>query len=143
MAKRHARRASNGVAKTDEGDLGYEVGYGKPPPHTRFKPGQSGNRQGRPKRSRNLRTVLEEALNETVTIREGDRKRTLPKREALVRTLVNGALMKDPKAVQALLALMRATGFVSNEPDGAPSQEPSPEDEALIADFLRRNGGGS
>ena len=69
--------------------------------------------------------------------------RKLPKREALVRTLLNGALMRDAKAVQALLALMRATGFVSNEPDGAPQPEPSPEDDALIADYFRRYGGGS
>jgi hypothetical protein len=26
----------------------YEVGYGKPPRHTRFKSGQSGNPRGRP-----------------------------------------------------------------------------------------------
>ena len=30
----------------------YEVGYGKPPKKHQFKPGQSGNRQGR-KKSRN------------------------------------------------------------------------------------------
>jgi len=149
MVKSPVRRGRNRGAKTHERDggdevgCGDEVGYGKPPSHTRFKPGQSGNPKGRPKSSRNLRTVLEEALNETVTIREGNRIRTLSKRDALVRTLVNGALMKDPKAVQALLAFMRATGFVSNEPDVAPHQEPSTEDDALIADYFRRHGGGS
>lgn len=30
----------------------YEVGYGKPPVHTRFKEGQSGNPNGRPKKAR-------------------------------------------------------------------------------------------
>ena len=33
----------------------YEVGYGKPPAGTRFKPGQSGNPAGRPKGSRRNR----------------------------------------------------------------------------------------
>jgi hypothetical protein len=28
---------------------GYEVGYAKPPPYTRFRKGQSGNPKGRPK----------------------------------------------------------------------------------------------
>ncbi len=69
-------------------------------------------------------------------------KRTLPKREALVRTLVNGALMKDVKALQALLAIMRATGLISEEPEAAPPQELSPEDEVLIADYVRRKGRG-
>ena len=42
----------------------YEVGYGKPPRHTRFKRGRSGNPRGRHPGSRNLSTVLSEALNE-------------------------------------------------------------------------------
>ena len=40
----------------------YEVGYGKPPKHTQFKPGQSGNRKGRPRGQRNFRTVVNDAL---------------------------------------------------------------------------------
>jgi hypothetical protein len=31
----------------------YAIGDGKPPMHTRFKPGRSGNAKGRPKRHRN------------------------------------------------------------------------------------------
>ena len=44
----------------------YEVGYGKPPKHTRFQPGQSGNPRGRPKGTKNLKTDLEEELSERV-----------------------------------------------------------------------------
>jgi Family of unknown function (DUF5681) len=142
MPKRHPRPSITARSRGDEG-LGYEVGYAKPPRHTRFKPGQSGNPKGHRRGSRNLKTIIEDALDETVTIREGARVRTLPKREALVRTLVNGALMKDAKSLQALLAIMRATGSIAEEPAPAPAQELSPEDETLIADFLRRHGGGS
>ena len=46
----------------DERD--YEVGYGKPPRHTRFELGRSGNPQGRPGGSKNLLTLLNEALKE-------------------------------------------------------------------------------
>ena len=46
----------------------YDVGYGKPPRHTRFKKGQSGNPRGRPSGSKNLATVLSEALNELVIV---------------------------------------------------------------------------
>ena len=55
------------------------VGYGRPPVHTRFKPGQSGNPKGRRKGQRNLHTVLTEALNQRITIREGDRTRSVTK----------------------------------------------------------------
>jgi Family of unknown function (DUF5681) len=142
MPKQH-RRSSIKARKGNDGGFGYEIGYAKPPTHTRFKPGQSGNPKGHRRGSRSLKTIIEDALNETVTIREGGRIRKLPKREALVRTLVNGALMKDAKSLQALLAMMRATGLIAEEPVALPAQELSPEDETLIAEFLRRHGGGS
>ena len=50
----------------------YEVGYGKPPRHTWFKKGQSGNPRGRPCGSKNLKTLLSEAL------RAGDHHREWP-----------------------------------------------------------------
>ena len=39
-------------------DDDYAVGYKKPPLHTRFKKGQSGNPRGRPKGSKNFSTLL-------------------------------------------------------------------------------------
>jgi hypothetical protein len=39
-----------------------KVGYRKPPAKTRFKPGQSGNLNGRPKGSVNLKTDLRSEL---------------------------------------------------------------------------------
>ena len=47
-----------------ESDGGNEVGYRKPPMHTRFKPGQFGNPRGRPKGTKNLKTDLQEELGE-------------------------------------------------------------------------------
>ena len=38
----------------------YDVGYGKPPASTRFKPGQSGNPKGRPKGANNKKPKLNE-----------------------------------------------------------------------------------
>jgi hypothetical protein len=32
-----------------KGQGDYKIGYGKPPEHTRFRPGQSGNPAGRPR----------------------------------------------------------------------------------------------
>src|SRR5207244_10457945 len=69
------RSGMSGRSNADESEkasdpASYEVGYGRPPQHSRFKPGQSGNIKGRPKGSKSLKAILEEALSSSVTITE-------------------------------------------------------------------------
>jgi Family of unknown function (DUF5681) len=85
----------------------YEVGYGKPPHHTRFKKGQSGNPRGRPCGSKNLKTLLSEALNEPVIVTENGRHRKITKREAIVRQVVNCSATPDLRAVRIVFDLLR------------------------------------
>jgi hypothetical protein len=59
-----------------------EVGFRKPPKHSRFKKGQSGNPRGRPKATRNLKTDLMEELSEEVLFREGGRSQTISRQRA-------------------------------------------------------------
>ena len=72
---------------------------------TRFKPGQSGNPKGRPKGSKNLATLAREILAQSVTLIEGDQKREVTKREAVVLSIVQGAMKGNPKHVAALLKI--------------------------------------
>ena len=116
------------------------VGYGNPPVHTRFKPGQSGNPKGRRKGQRNIRTVVNEALNQPITIREGNRTRKTTKLDGVIMTMVNDALKGDAKALASLITLLRSLGM-TGEPPEAPIQEPfTADDQGLIADYFRRNG---
>src|SRR5229473_1885751 len=84
----------------------YEVGYRKPPRHTRFKKGQSGNPRARPKRSKDFAALLTEILNEKVTITENGQPRQITKREAFVRRVIDRNVLGDAKAVQPFLRLM-------------------------------------
>ena len=54
MERKTSRRAAE--------DAPYEIGYCKPPKHTRFKPGQSGHPSGRPPGQLNFRTAVRGAL---------------------------------------------------------------------------------
>jgi hypothetical protein len=81
------------------------VGYGKPPEHARFKPGQSGNPKGRPKGRMSSSSVIARLLNEKVTVREGDRIRKMSWLEAAYRALFHKAMKGDTKAIAAVMAL--------------------------------------
>ena len=70
----------------------YEVGYGKPPKATRFKPERSGNPKGRPRGRRNKRSVIREVIDRKVTLRENGKTRRVSVFEALVESLVAKAL---------------------------------------------------
>src|SRR5438045_4542344 len=85
----------------------YEVGYGKPPRHSRFTKGQSGNPRGRPPGAKNLTTLLEEALNEPVTVTDNGGRRTVSKRRAIFTQLVNRAVTADFRATKILLDILR------------------------------------
>ena len=85
----------------------YEVGYGKPPRHTRFKKGQSGNPRGRPRGAKNLPTLLSEALNERVIVTENGGQRSITKRQAIITQLVNRSATADLRAIKILLDMLR------------------------------------
>ena len=67
----------------------YEVGYGKPPQHTRFVRGQIGNPKGRPKGSKNFKTLLLAELMTVLPIVENNRRKKITKQGAVVKQLVN------------------------------------------------------
>ena len=85
----------------------YVVGYGKPPLHTRFQKGRSGNPNGRPRGRKNMSTLLSDALNGSVVVVENGRRKRITKREAIVTQLVNRSAAADLKATQIVLAMLR------------------------------------
>ena len=122
------------------GDPGsFEVGYGRPPRHSRFKPGQSGNPKGRAKQSRNLRTIVQQVFNEHMQIREGGRLRRMPAIEALVRTTLARAFKGDPKAVASLIGIMRQSGYGPDRDEPTVDVLSVADQQAILADFLTRN----
>jgi Family of unknown function (DUF5681) len=86
------------------------VGYGSPPMHTRFQPGQSGNPIGRPKGSQNFKTIFNKILNEEVSLREGAEIKKISKAEAVLRGVVVGALKGDARSVAMLLRFAEQAG---------------------------------
>jgi hypothetical protein len=84
----------------------YDVGYGKPPKRTRFAKGRSGNRRGRPRRTRNLKTDLRTVLEEDLTLTVAGREVKLSARRAMLIALRNKALKGDVRAIGMLVTLL-------------------------------------
>src|ERR1017187_74388 len=104
-------------------DTKYTVGYGKPPRHTRFKPGQSGNAKGRPKKATTVEDVLYEEFNRFVTITEGRKRRRLSKLRLVVRQNINKAANGDLRAAAMLLKLLGSQKSDGGDNLGALAQE--------------------
>ena len=92
-------------------DKDNSVGYKRPPRHTRFKKGKSGNPRGRPGGSLNLGFKLEKVAPALVTVTESGKRKTLSKVDVALRRLVNNAAEGDrtPLSYSSNYSKRRAT----------------------------------
>lgn len=117
----------------------YEVGYKRPPRHTQFQKGQSGNPRGRPKGSLNLATVLDRTLRKRVVINENGRRKTVTKLEAAVMQLVNKAAVGDNQSLKHLLSLVQLAE--SRLPEAGDTNSSTPmeaTDQEIVRLLLKR-----
>ncbi len=113
-----------------------DIGFGKPPKHTQFKPGQSGNPAGRPKGTKNLKTDLEEELRELITVREGGNQKIVSKQRAMLKSLTAKAVQGDPRAADIVINMMYRLLHEDDAEDT--SRGLSPDDKAILKAFENR-----
>ena len=124
VRQRRRRPAPASEAETVRASDDYEVGYKKPPMHTRFQPGQSGNPKGRPKGAKNLKTELAEELQECIALREGGARRAVSKQRALLKRLMEKALQGDVRAASLIFNMVaRFLDQTEPEDDATPLAE--------------------
>jgi hypothetical protein len=109
-----------------------DVGYGKPPRANRFKPGQSGNPNGRPKGSRNEATILQELLQHKVALNERGKTRKIILLEAILRKVAEDCLRGNTKSISFLLNRYQAAAA-----GDAVQGDISEDDKAVMEAFLR------
>jgi hypothetical protein len=114
----------------------YQVGRGKPPVHSRFKKGQSGNPRG--SRPKNLPALLVDALNEKMVVTIDGERREITKREVVATQLVNESTRANLRATKMLTDMLKDAekkAGVMQPPEPAPF---TAADEEVMATFIAR-----
>lgn len=102
--------------RTSDGD--YIVGKNRPPRHSRYKPGHSGNPKGRPKGRRNVKMEIQETISKKIKIRQGNMEQyvTLPVANVLAHA-IKGA-QGDVRSAQLFLNSLLKWGLLGDDDDG-------------------------
>jgi hypothetical protein len=134
----------------DPSEQEYRVGPGRPPKEYRWKPGQSGNPKGAPRKPKSIRpdlqALFERALSCKVTLRQGEQEKIITKAAAGIEQLVNQFAKGDRHARRDVLTLAARLGvdLVAGQGDAlaqSVASALSANDEALLADYVRRHAG--
>lgn len=110
-----------------------EVGYGKPPVAHRFAKGNKLGK-GRPKGSKNLKTIVNEAFGVKVPAKIGGQTRKLTKIELAIHQLANKASAGDLKAIGKAIAMHEQYG--PQEDPAGPSPEQTQTNLEALEDYL-------
>ncbi len=130
--------AAPAVATSSDGKgaSDYEVGYKRPPKHTRFKPGWSGNPAGRSKGRKNFKTELLDEMHEQIIVREGGTRRTVSKQRAMLKSLTAKAMQGDTRAAAIIVNMVHR--FVEQEDEPTEGRDLSAADTAILEEYEAR-----
>lgn len=134
-----AKERGAGKSRRSEDFQKSMVGYGRPPVVTRFKPGTSGNPKGRPKGSKNLKTLIREAMTASIAIQEGEKTRRVSRLEGVVLRQLQSALRGSDKAALAVIKMALQLKFLEDSAGDVGHTALSSEDERIVNELVARS----
>lgn len=118
----------------------YEIGYKKPPIHSQFKKGISGNPHGRPKGEQNSISIIKKIADKEVSVKKNGKETKISTRAAVIMQLFNQALSGNLKAISMVLPLINILEVKESERERLRSAL-TREDEYIVKNFLEKNRG--
>lgn len=134
-SKRTSQETDATAQTNEESRQDYDVGYGKPPKEHQFKPGQSGNKNGRPKNSKNVSTIVRNEIEELVVVKENGKARKIPKLQAIIKLASEKALRGDARATKMLVDLWMKLDRETVPETDETSRESEDEDFNILKRF--------
>ena len=123
-----------------EDEQNYKVGPGRPPIHTRFKKGRSGNPGGKRK---HMPALLADTLDEPIFITIDGERRQLTKRQAVIHQLVDKSTTADLRATKMLFDMIKdaehKAGIVTPPPEPRRLDAADKEVVQLFVERLRKH----
>jgi hypothetical protein len=113
----------------------YKVGYRRPPRHTRFEKGRSGNPNGRPPGGANARTIVARAISEKFTVRDGNKPRAMTKLEGMMQAHLLKAIKGDPRSASLVINLLTKLGLLADT-ENKTFTALSEEDHAILDEYV-------
>lgn len=112
----------------------YEVGYKRPPREHQFKPGQSGNPKGRPKKNNNFAEDVLEEMSEMITVQENGKLTKITKKRALAKRLIADSLSGKVSAIKILTPILAGETKITKDFE----EELTPQDAQILEDYIQR-----
>jgi hypothetical protein len=132
-----ADKGNVGPTADDEREDG--IGYCRPPVHSRYKKGESGNldgRRGKKGKKKALKDVVRDSLNDKVSARSGTKVRRIEKKEAVAHALLNQAMAGRVSAIRELRAILQDVDQADS--DATPPSELTDEDFEILKRYIER-----
>ncbi len=121
----------------------YDIGYGKPPKHTQFQPGQSGKPSGRPKGATGAKKSIRKMLSRSTPVKIGDEVKHLSTLELSLERTSEGVRKGDKSSVARTIKYAidldkDDEAKAANAPVQHHALAPlSAEGEAIVLEYLR------
>lgn len=115
-----------------------DVGYKKPPKHSQFKKGQSGNPSGKAKKSPSFVDLIMQEAAKVVPVKVDGQTKTLSQLHVMVTALFRKAMNGDLAAAKLITQVLAHEAEVG----GGEAEPPlTPHELAMLADLLAQDDG--
>lgn len=125
----------------------YDVGFGKPPKASQWKPGQSGNPKGAKSAKQNLALLesLAEQLKTSIPVKTGGKSKMVQISEALAMTTMRELLTAPLKTKLVGFQVLAKLGVLNLEAQSSAANDPSDwdftEEDRRLVELVRKDFG--